>query len=248
LQEPLSHLEYSETHHILPKCLGGKDKNNLVKLTAKEHYIAHALLTKFIIGDGYYKVIKPFFCMSHLVSKYHKRHIPSRVFEYLRIENSKSCAEYMKKRWLNDQYREKMSADIKASWENGSRNHQLQYMKENSPFKNKEIHVKTMATRTERGANIWVTNNPMKNPERAKHIAAKRSGKKHWLSKDLFFEYSEDCGQSWISIDKTKTIDEICNQFNWSRGTFNKTLKTGKSTNKGPMKNILVRRVKNENN
>ena len=36
---------YYEKHHILPKCLGGDNSfNNLVLLTAKEHYIAHKLL------------------------------------------------------------------------------------------------------------------------------------------------------------------------------------------------------------
>lgn len=36
---------YYENHHIIPKCLGGNDeKNNLVLLTAKEHFIAHKLL------------------------------------------------------------------------------------------------------------------------------------------------------------------------------------------------------------
>jgi hypothetical protein len=39
--------EYSETHHITPKCLGGNnDKSNLVNLTPEEHFIAHQLLVK----------------------------------------------------------------------------------------------------------------------------------------------------------------------------------------------------------
>jgi hypothetical protein len=38
---------YYETHHILPKCLGGSnDKSNLVCLTIREHFIAHKLLTR----------------------------------------------------------------------------------------------------------------------------------------------------------------------------------------------------------
>lgn len=38
---------YSETHHIIPKCLGGDDsKDNLVDLTAREHFVAHLLLAK----------------------------------------------------------------------------------------------------------------------------------------------------------------------------------------------------------
>ena len=38
---------YSERHHVLPKCMGGTDaKENLVRLTAKEHFIAHKLLIR----------------------------------------------------------------------------------------------------------------------------------------------------------------------------------------------------------
>jgi hypothetical protein len=38
---------YTETHHILPRCLGGSDdKDNLVQLTPEEHYVAHQLLIK----------------------------------------------------------------------------------------------------------------------------------------------------------------------------------------------------------
>ena len=36
---------YTERHHIVPKCYGGSnDEDNLVDLTAKEHFIAHWLL------------------------------------------------------------------------------------------------------------------------------------------------------------------------------------------------------------
>jgi len=39
--------QYTENHHIIPKCMGGSDaENNLIRLTAKEHYIAHMLLYK----------------------------------------------------------------------------------------------------------------------------------------------------------------------------------------------------------
>lgn len=38
---------YKELHHIIPKCVKGTDDiNNLVELTAKEHFIAHLLLTE----------------------------------------------------------------------------------------------------------------------------------------------------------------------------------------------------------
>ncbi len=38
---------YTEKHHIKPKCLGGDNsEDNLVVLTAREHYMAHLLLAK----------------------------------------------------------------------------------------------------------------------------------------------------------------------------------------------------------
>ena len=41
---------YYENHHIIPKCLNGNDdENNLVLLTAKEHYVCHKLLPDIIL-------------------------------------------------------------------------------------------------------------------------------------------------------------------------------------------------------
>jgi hypothetical protein len=43
---------YVEIHHVIPKCIGGNnEKNNLVGLTPKEHFIAHYLLTKIYDND-----------------------------------------------------------------------------------------------------------------------------------------------------------------------------------------------------
>ena len=37
--------EYSEVHHIIPICMGGSNgKENLVRLTAREHFLAHHIL------------------------------------------------------------------------------------------------------------------------------------------------------------------------------------------------------------
>jgi hypothetical protein len=39
--------EYTECHHIIPRCMGGTDdKSNLVDLTPEEHYLCHLLLVK----------------------------------------------------------------------------------------------------------------------------------------------------------------------------------------------------------
>lgn len=42
---------YVERHHVLPKCLGGNNRSeNLVELTAREHYLAHMLLARMNPG------------------------------------------------------------------------------------------------------------------------------------------------------------------------------------------------------
>jgi hypothetical protein len=47
---------YIEEHHIIPKSLGGTNKkHNLVKLTYREHFLCHWLLTKFVSGTKHRK-------------------------------------------------------------------------------------------------------------------------------------------------------------------------------------------------
>lgn len=68
---------YSEIHHIIPKSLGGTDdKCNLVRLSAKEHYIVHHLLWRHYrsLGDAEktYKMANAFWsmCIQHKGNRY----------------------------------------------------------------------------------------------------------------------------------------------------------------------------------
>ena len=56
-------LSYSERHHVIPRCLGGDNaSDNLVTLTAAEHYIAHLLLIKMYPNNR--KMYLPIILMS----------------------------------------------------------------------------------------------------------------------------------------------------------------------------------------
>ena len=49
---------YTESHHIHPRSLGGSDEpTNLVKLTAREHFICHWLLVKMTTGQDHHKML-----------------------------------------------------------------------------------------------------------------------------------------------------------------------------------------------
>ena len=54
---------YSEKHHIVPRCLsGGDNKENIVLLTAEEHFLAHLLLCKIHPGHSGLVAAAMFMC------------------------------------------------------------------------------------------------------------------------------------------------------------------------------------------
>jgi|APSaa5957512622_1039677.scaffolds.fasta_scaffold12291_1 predicted nucleic acid binding AN1-type Zn finger protein len=58
-----SNRSYTETHHILPKSLGGSnDLDNKVKLTAREHFVVHKLLVKMTKGKDKSKMSFAYNC------------------------------------------------------------------------------------------------------------------------------------------------------------------------------------------
>jgi hypothetical protein len=79
----IPHGEITEMHHIIPKCAGGHDTpDNIVKLTYREHFIAHWLLSKVGIGTTEYKLKFAFGMMSvSSKSNDYRKHITSRQFE-----------------------------------------------------------------------------------------------------------------------------------------------------------------------
>jgi hypothetical protein len=63
--------EYTEKHHIVPKCVGGNDeKENLVALTPEEHFLAHQLLVKIYPNESKLIYAALMMCSS---SKFHGR-------------------------------------------------------------------------------------------------------------------------------------------------------------------------------
>ena len=96
---------YTEKHHILPKSLGGIDsENNLVSLTAREHFICHYLLAK--IYDKYtfewYKMNHAFMMMK-TQSFDHNRYFNSRLYNSMKT-NFSITMSYSQSGEKNSQY------------------------------------------------------------------------------------------------------------------------------------------------
>jgi predicted Zn-ribbon and HTH transcriptional regulator len=105
----ISPIGYYETHHIVPKCLGGSDDpENLANLTAREHFICHWLLTRIYPEDR--KLSYALWCMCNM--KAHVRHgyytVSSRLYEEARIKFSIANSIQMKGRIFSDETRAKL--------------------------------------------------------------------------------------------------------------------------------------------
>ena len=93
--------DYTETHHIKPRSLGGTDDiHNLVKLTAREHFICHWLLTKMTTGEDRAKMIYALNGMkrSNKFAQRYETKITARVYESLKKEFSAVHSATMKGR------------------------------------------------------------------------------------------------------------------------------------------------------
>jgi len=91
LQNPISPDLYSEKHHIAPKSIYenlSKENSNIVRLTAKEHFICHLLLTKFTKDKDYFKMCKALSKMTH--NYYHERKFTSGYYSLAKIAHSNS--------------------------------------------------------------------------------------------------------------------------------------------------------------
>jgi hypothetical protein len=84
--------EYTESHHIQPRSLGGSDDaTNLVDLTPREHFICHWLLVKMTTGKDHHRMLNALRMMraENQNQERYKTKITARVYESIKKEYSK---------------------------------------------------------------------------------------------------------------------------------------------------------------
>lgn len=89
LRNPASEKQYTEKHHIAPKGIFleySRESSNIVRLTAKEHFVCHLLLTKFTKDKDYYKMCKALAKMTR--SHHHDRRFTSGYYSLAKITHS----------------------------------------------------------------------------------------------------------------------------------------------------------------
>lgn len=121
----LTNEAYTENHHIIPKSLNGSNgSNNLVRLTAREHFICHWLLTKMTEGNSKHKMIYAVWAMARTGVGQQRYKMTSRTYESIRNQLSrtkKGQIPWNKGITHSDETKAKMSADRKGRtpWNKG---------------------------------------------------------------------------------------------------------------------------------
>ena len=99
---------YKESHHIVPRCLGGTDDpSNLVDLTPEEHYVAHQLLVKIHSNNGRLLYAAIMMCSNRINNK---------LYGWLRRRLSNTQSKVMAgsgnsmfdKRWVSNEFETKL--------------------------------------------------------------------------------------------------------------------------------------------
>lgn len=103
---------YCETHHIIPKSLGGtNDIENLVNLTPREHFVAHLLLSKMTQAESYIKM-----CWAlHRMAFSGEQYFGSRDYDWFRKKHRQFLAENHPSR--KQSWRDTVSKKVTKHWE-----------------------------------------------------------------------------------------------------------------------------------
>lgn len=151
---------YYEAHHIVPKCLGGNDsKENLVLLTAKEHFVCHLLLEKMYphekgLALAAYRLI-------YGNENFRKEiKVTSKTINDVKQRAINSIREYGKKRIHGEKERKIISQKAKERWKRFDDSGQIDEIKKNISESTKKAMMKpeVIAKTKVNAGSKWYTN------------------------------------------------------------------------------------------
>ena len=106
---------YLESHHIIPKSLGGSnEKTNLVLLTTREHFVAHRLLVKITSGENRRKMCFALYRLTHSGGNL-KRNFTSHQYDVAKRLRIIAVKEAQTGRKRSQETKDKISASRQAN-------------------------------------------------------------------------------------------------------------------------------------
>jgi hypothetical protein len=103
---------YSERHHIIPRCMdGGDEPENLVRLTAEEHFVAHQLLAKIHPDNE-----KLLYGALLMVTAAHTGRSENKLYGWLKKRLAIAQSAKFKGRAWSEEQNAARAARVKAQW------------------------------------------------------------------------------------------------------------------------------------
>ena len=182
---------YTETHHIKPKSLGGTNETtNLVKLTAREHYIAHLLLAKIYNTYGTYAAV---IYMQTGRLKNRKFKFNSRLYQKIREEFANKMSQKMKGTHLSDETKLKMSKSRK-----GKRHTEEAKLKISESLKSKQTWMKGTHLSEEHKQKISIANKGKHHSEETKRHMSEAMKGRHWWNNGIKNVIARECPEGFV--------------------------------------------------
>lgn len=216
--------EYYETHHIIPKALGGtNDASNLIKLTAREHFLAHWLLYRihrtqatafafYIMAKG----IKSNKSNSFIFSSIAYSEAKKAKRKYVQILNSK----HKKGKQLSPKTKQKISSSLSNRTLTDSHKNKISKSLKNKPKsaqtrENLSTSLKNFdwSLHTDRNHKISINNSGNKNGRARKILQISMNG-------SVLFQYD--------TMDQAKAALSAILSKNISKSTFHRIVTNNK--------------------
>ena len=170
---------YVEVHHIIPKSLGGSDNaDNLIRLTAREHFIAHLLLAKCTKGTAKSKMS---YALWNMVNRDNGARTSSRMYTIIRETHSKFLGEFFKGQ-DNPMFGKEHSGETKKKISVGgkglkrSKETRQKISEANKGENNSMYGIPNTKEQKEEASKRWKENNPMHNEDAVNKIKKAKLG------------------------------------------------------------------------
>jgi hypothetical protein len=158
---------YYESHHIVPKCIGGTDEiENLVLLTAKEHFICHLLLEKIYPNEK--GLVLAAYRLIYGNKKFRKEiKVTSKTINGIKQRAIETLKRYGKERIHTEQERKIISLKAKERWCKFNENGRINEVRKNisqttkQAMSNPEIIKKTKINTGSKWYTNIITNESM---------------------------------------------------------------------------------------